>query len=732
MAGARIFKVKLIGDSRDAELAFKRLGMTAKEQSGQISKSMSGINNALKIGGAVLAIRGIANGLSSFTNAAYESQKVTAQTAAIINATGGAAGVTAQYVSDLSRSLSEQVGIDDELIQKSMNLLLTFKKVQNQAGAGNDIFKQASVLALDLGNVFGSTDSAAIQLGKALSDPIRGITALRRAGIDFTDAQKEQIKTYLDSNNLLEAQKLILAEVQSQVGGTAEATATGADKFRVAWGNVQEDLGNLLLPVLEKVMGFIKTEVLPILTNFTQVVSEDGLGGGIQYLTGAIWNLLGGMGALGKVIQVVTIGFIALKTVTITYTAITKALELVTKVGTASMQAYAASVNAARLATIAAGSIGIIVTALATAYAFLSSKKAEQVNVTNDLSNALKAEGDAQQQALEELYVSNDVFRNAFIGISRYAGGLDDMNYWLQTGQGSFGNLMNAVAGFSGTMGQNDTEILTYIDKIIALTGWNYQQADGFLQVSVELQKLRGEYILAAQAAGLFAGRAVMTEQEFNNFMGPNQYKTYSEYLNAMTSDLTQTDTAISRVGSSAREAETPVQKFLKAMYEAAVKSAEAWIDFRDSIKSSVSEMLDLGDAFAKSGNNLKQFLNQLKSQASAIKSFASNLGKLQAQGLSMSAVQQILSMGAVEGSALAEMLLKGGQSAIQQVNQAFSGVSAAGMTLGQQLATAAVYNTTTTMYNTINLTTNDPNAVVRALQTYQRQNGSVPIRVSG
>ncbi len=732
MVGARIFKVKLIGDSKDAEMAFKRLGMTAKEQSGQISKSMSGLNNALKIGGAVLAIRSISNGLSSFTNAAYESQKVTAQTAAIIQSTGGAAGVTASFISDLSRSLSEQVGIDDELIQKSMNLLLTFKQVQNQAGEGNDIFTQAAKTALDLGNVFGSTDAAAVQLGKALSDPVRGVTALRRSGVNFTQAQQDQIKALVSSNKLLDAQKLILAEVQSQVGGTAAATATGADKFRVSWGNVQEDIGNLLIPVLEKLMKFLQNDVLPIFSNFAQVVSEEGLGGGIQYLTGAIWNLFGGMGAIGKVLQVVTVGFIGLKTVTITYTAITKALELVMKVGTASMQAYASSVNAARLATVAAGSIGLILTALATAYAFLSSKKADNVDVTNQLTTALKAEGDAQLEALKELYVSDEVLRNAFIGISKYTGGIEGMNTYLRTGQGEFANLMDAVAGFSGELGQNDTEVLTYIDRIKAVTGWTDQQAYGFLELSDDLAVLRQQYILAAQAAGVFAGMTILTEAEFNDFMGPKAYATYAEYLNSVTAGLDTAADSISRVGGSAREQETPVQKFLKAMYEGAIKTAQAWIDFRNSIQDSVSQMLDLGDAFSKSGNNLKQFLALLKSQASAIKAFASNVGKLQARGLSMPAVQQILSMGAIEGAALAEMLLKGGQDAINQVNQALSGVSMAGMTLGQQLATAAVYNTTSNNYYTITVTSNDPDAVVKALRRYQRQNGAIPIRTTG
>ena len=185
------------------------------------------LQNVAKLGaGVAIAAGAIGYKLAA---AAYDAQKVMAQTEAIIKATGGAANITASQVEALSSKLSMQIGVDDELIQSSANLLLTFKQVQNQIGANNQIFDRAVIAAQDLGNVFGSSSAAAIQLGKALSDPEKGITALRRAGINFTDAQKEQIKTLVESGDVLGAQKLILAEVESQVGGTAAATATGFD-----------------------------------------------------------------------------------------------------------------------------------------------------------------------------------------------------------------------------------------------------------------------------------------------------------------------------------------------------------------------------------------------------------------------------------------------------------------------------------------------------------------------
>jgi hypothetical protein len=127
-------------------------------------------------------------------------------------------------------------GIDDDAIQAGANLVLTFKNVAN-AGAGVDaIFDRTLAAATDLSATgFGSVEDSAKTLAKALNDPTQGMSALTRAGVTFTDQQKEQIKTLQASGRTLDAQKLILAEVESQVGGVAAASASSADKMKVAW-----------------------------------------------------------------------------------------------------------------------------------------------------------------------------------------------------------------------------------------------------------------------------------------------------------------------------------------------------------------------------------------------------------------------------------------------------------------------------------------------------------------
>lgn len=200
-------------------------------------------------------------------DAAVESQKITKVTEQIIKSTQGAAKISAEEVSKLATALSNKTGIDDEAIQSAQNLILTFKNVRNEVGKGNDIFNRASALALDLSTVMGNDASgAAMQLAKALDNPVKGVTALTRSGVSFTAQQKEQIKTLVESGKTLEAQKIILKEVESQVGGTAAAQATAADRAKVAFGNLQEQIGMYLLPVVEKVSNYLVTTFIPKLS----------------------------------------------------------------------------------------------------------------------------------------------------------------------------------------------------------------------------------------------------------------------------------------------------------------------------------------------------------------------------------------------------------------------------------------------------------------------------------
>lgn len=221
-----------------------------------------------KIGGAA---QSLISGLAAFAAVDFfkgalaeadEARVTLAQTQAVIASTGGAANITSDQVSDLATKLSNLAGVDDELIQHGENVLLTFTNVKNGVGQGNDIFDQATLAALNMSRALGTDmQGAAIQVGKALNDPVRGVTALQRVGVSFTASQKEQIATLIESGQTMDAQKLILAELTKEFGGAAAAAATPADKARVAWGNFKETLGTKLMPavspVLEKLTGVL-------------------------------------------------------------------------------------------------------------------------------------------------------------------------------------------------------------------------------------------------------------------------------------------------------------------------------------------------------------------------------------------------------------------------------------------------------------------------------------------
>lgn len=186
-------------------------------------------------------------------NAYRDSYKVGRQTNAVIKSTGGVANVTASQLSNYANSLSLMSAQDDELIQSGGNLLLTFTKVRNEVGKGNDIYRQALTAALDLSAATGNDlKGSVLQLGKALNDPASGLTALRRSGVSFTNSQKDMIAALFESGKRLKAQKLILREVNKEFAGSARANADPFSRFSVALENLEEEGGRLLFPFLSK------------------------------------------------------------------------------------------------------------------------------------------------------------------------------------------------------------------------------------------------------------------------------------------------------------------------------------------------------------------------------------------------------------------------------------------------------------------------------------------------
>jgi phage-related protein len=255
------------------------LGATAKESGGGFSAMGEIATGALRHIGTIavdVAMAGlqklggiVQDGIAD----AKQNAIVQAQTAQVIKSTGEAAGVTAQHVADYATALSAASGkslFGDDQIQQSTNLLLTFTNIR---GASLDA---ATAISVDMAQAMGGAPKdAAIQLGKALNDPIKGITALSRVGVTFSDEQKAMIQAMQEAGDTAGAQGIILAELNKEFGGSAAAAAAadgGWAQFNDRMGEAKEAVGTALLPVLNIFAGVLNDTIAPAIEQAAAMV----------------------------------------------------------------------------------------------------------------------------------------------------------------------------------------------------------------------------------------------------------------------------------------------------------------------------------------------------------------------------------------------------------------------------------------------------------------------------
>lgn len=151
-----------------------------------------------------------------------QAEAATAQVTAAIASTGGAAGVSAEHIDQLSQSLLKMSGTDDEAIKGAETMLLRFQDIKNTDV--DKTFDRTTKAALDLSIRMGTdVKSAANLLGRALEDPEKGMQRLARQGIILTEQQKDQVKAFQAAGETAKAQGVILDVVEKQVGGAAKA-----------------------------------------------------------------------------------------------------------------------------------------------------------------------------------------------------------------------------------------------------------------------------------------------------------------------------------------------------------------------------------------------------------------------------------------------------------------------------------------------------------------------------
>jgi hypothetical protein len=227
--------------------------------------------------GQSMGIMGIAMGapLVSFVKEAEDAQAEARRIEQVFRSMGETSGLAAKHAQALASSMEMDIAVDGGQITDAMAKLATFEKVIKNNSGSMEVFERATKAAFDMQAAgFGDANGNVVQLGKALQDPIKGITALNKSGISFNATEQQKIKSLVQSGREFEAQQIILAAVEKQVGGVAKASAKDSDRMLLAFKQVKEQLGAALLPTLAELTGWLIGTAIPAFQSFMEKNGE--------------------------------------------------------------------------------------------------------------------------------------------------------------------------------------------------------------------------------------------------------------------------------------------------------------------------------------------------------------------------------------------------------------------------------------------------------------------------
>jgi hypothetical protein len=381
-------RMLLFGEDKTASKALKGVG----DQAEHTSKRAELLGKAVGIG---LGGVGVALGamLKTGWGETKDAAAGTAQLAAGIKSTGNAAGVTVDGLNALAGSIQGYSGQTDDSIVKSEQLLLTFTNIRNHGP--DKIFDQATRASADMAAKMGGDASQnAILLGKALNDPVKGISALTRVGVSFSDGQKKTIAQMVKTGDTIGAQKVILHELNTEFGGAAKAAGESLPgqmaRARRSFEDSSQALVTALLPAFNAVMKVITGTVLPNLSRL------------VTFFTGGSVAAKLVMGAIGALTTVLAVHQAILAVASLR----TKALIVWQNLGNAASKAWAAGqwlLNAA----MRANPIGIVITvvvALIAVIVLAYRHSARFRAIVQGAFNAVKDAGGAMWRALQSSF----------------------------------------------------------------------------------------------------------------------------------------------------------------------------------------------------------------------------------------------------------------------------------------------------------------------------------------
>lgn len=261
MADSNI-QIKLTLDNKDYVSKLEESAQKTKKfgkDSGSLVENFAGFAK-----GAV-GVAAVAVALKKVFDATNDSVTSQVKLNSVLNSTKNAAGLSAIEINKFAEALSKNSNYTKTEIINAESLMLTFTRV------GKEVFPQAIEAVLDMSAALGTDlKGSSIQLGKALNDPIKGVSALQEVGVTFTQQQKMMIENFIRQGNVAGAQKVILEELKTEFGGMSKALQNTPLGQMEALGKIAKD--NAVI---------VGEELLPSFTHLTSALRNASDGSGI-------------------------------------------------------------------------------------------------------------------------------------------------------------------------------------------------------------------------------------------------------------------------------------------------------------------------------------------------------------------------------------------------------------------------------------------------------------------
>ena len=232
-------------------------------------KSLVGASTAAKGLGTAMAaalgpILGITTAIGALGKAMQVFQDRQTDIAVLRNGLTGLVDDVAG-VSEGLRVMADEFGkvtlFSEEDFMQGAQMLTSFRDIAVSS------YQEVIGVAGDVAQVMGTdVNSSLLQLAKALQDPVAGLTALSRSGIQFNESQKATIKSMVEAGDAAGAQALILGELKTQYGGAAAAAGSAGfagamDTLAERTNDAFEILGKALDPALKAGVDLISAGV---------------------------------------------------------------------------------------------------------------------------------------------------------------------------------------------------------------------------------------------------------------------------------------------------------------------------------------------------------------------------------------------------------------------------------------------------------------------------------------